>query len=165
MQIGKIIAQSGVVFIIAACCALVTYVVKGAPQRYLVVPVEFKDQIVVPVGQISIDQIITDYGGKVLWIDARSRSQWMSDGVVGALFISSDPREDLADLIDQNMEALFQAEVNKTPIIVYCANVGCSDSKMVTEKIQETGISAKIYQLFGGAGSVINDSRIKKKND
>ena len=165
MQKGQIIRRTIVILVMAALCALVTYVVKGAPQRYVEVPIELKSQIVVPKGQMSIDQVFSKFDGEVLWVDARSRSEWKSDGVVGALFISSDPREDLSGLIDQNIEALFQAEINKIPIIIYCGNVGCSDSKMVTDKIKETGISANIYQLFGGAGSVINDGRIKKKND
>ena len=96
-------------------------------------------------------------------MDARSRSQWKSDGVVGAVFISSDPREDLNSLVENAAATLFQAEGDKTPIVVYCSNKGCSDSKLVAKSIRELELDTPVFQLLEDLGPCWGKENCKVK--
>lgn len=140
----------------------VTYWIKGDPMRYA--DVGLLDDVSAQQGEIKIEDIRAQKKD-VLWIDARSRRQWASNGLVGSLFISSDPREEMEQLIAENMQALFDAETEECLVVIYCDQVVCSDSKNVVVALREAGFKINLFRLKGGYAALASESTWEKKNN
>lgn len=83
----------------------------------------------------------------VIWLDARSESDYKQAHIPGALFYDqAAPGENLLNLFPLWIE-------NPRPIVVYCADEGCGTSKKVAEFLRENLPEAEIYTLKGGWAS------------
>lgn len=145
----KLISQILLILSAVAILVAITYFVRGAGAVEKVghekesQPTAKESSI--SEGYISIKQ--ANAMQNVLWIDARSRAQWQSNGKQGSLFITLDPREDLQLLIEQNMQRLYQAEQAKELVVIYCNQTNCSDSQLVKNALTEAGFELNIKIL------------------
>lgn len=165
MKAIKQLIQVCTVLVVVSVATGLTYLIKGEPNRYVKEDRPDQTKVIVPEGYISIDRILDEYGGKVIWVDARSRSDWQYDGVKGSLFISSDPRENTEELIEENSQALFEAEQQGIAVVIYCNASGCSDSGMVKKQLMDAGFELPIFLLHGGYSAITHTPHIliKKK--
>lgn len=148
------LAQLAIISSIAVAAAGGTFLIKGPPQRALRC-----DPATIQPDEVCLEQIPPD--AAVVWVDARSRTDWQKNGLPGSVLWNLDPAEDVA---------VFEAEVAmriaETPrAIVYCGDENCGVSRQVAARIREIGLEAEVSVLHGGwralseAGRVRNSSR------
>lgn len=93
-------------------------------------------------GEISLEGALA-LGNDVLWIDARSESDYASGHVPGALSLN----EDDWDAMIGEMLTVWQPDL---PTIVYCSSRQCQASHAVAERLKmEMGLEP-VYVLHGG---------------
>lgn len=140
----KWLTQTLGILLLSAISAVGIYICVGAPDRsYTCVPSELKEH------HVCLETVAKDWHGDVLWVDARSQSEFESDHIDGALWVSeSDAEEQLAS--PSHMERIGMSGVNQQKLVVYCATDACGSSEVVAEKIRETGFHSEVYVLQGG---------------
>lgn len=140
----KWITQSFALLALALLCAGGIYLVIGAPDRsYACVQEELE------LNHVCLETVAEKWSGDVLWVDARSKSEFEADHLTGAVWVSeTDTEECLAD--PQTMEEIGMSGVNEQKLVVYCATDACGSSKVVAEAIRETGFHSEVYVLQGG---------------
>ena len=129
---------------LAGVSAVILYLCVGEPDRsFVCVQSELKEH------HVCLETVAKDWQGDVLWVDARSESEFKKDHVDGALWVSeTDAEEQLADPV--NMEQIGMSGVSEQKLVVYCATDACGSSEVVAEKIRETGFHSEVYVLQGG---------------
>lgn len=128
-----------------------TYAVKGPPVRSF-----FCDRATLKPDELCLDQVPTDI--PLLWIDARSRKQWLENGLPGSSLWNLDPAEDM-----QAFEAEVAMRVIEIPrVIVYCGDENCGVSRQVAEQIRKLGLGAEVSVLRGGWRALNDAGRISK---
>ncbi|MCX8496065.1 MAG: rhodanese-like domain-containing protein [Akkermansiaceae bacterium] len=133
------IAQLATIACISLGAAVGTFWIKGPPQRRL----DCNPATLRP-GEICLEQIPPD--AKILWVDARPRSQWQRNGLPGSVLWSLDHSENL-----QAFEAEVAARIIETPrVIVYCGDENCGLSHQVAAQIEALQLDAEISVLHGG---------------
>ncbi len=116
-----------------------TYLVKGPPSRTVVC-----DPATLKPDEICFQQISPDQ--KILWVDARPRSDWEKNGLPGSALWNLDPAEDM-----QAFEADIATRIIETPrVIVYCGDENCGVSRQVAERIRALQLGAEVSVLHGG---------------
>jgi len=93
--------------------------------------------------QVSMEQITTDYGGDVIWIDARKGEDFEAGHVPKAINLSQEAWN------DQLFEHLDTLSSSLKPIVVYCDGEECALSKKVAQELRELGLS-EVYYIKGG---------------
>lgn len=125
------------ILLLALVAASLTWWIKGPPAKGC-------DPASLKPGEICIQSIPKDR--KVLWIDARSRSDWQRDGLPGSILWNFDAAEDRA-----TMEAEAGMKIFETPyVIVYCSDKGCGTSHKIAERIRELDLGADVHVLHDG---------------
>ena len=114
------------------------------PALYLV-PNQLRDD------EIMLNKVLeweADRG--VVWIDARSRSNFDKSRVEGAYLLNE--MEDFYSLL----EPIWSEIQNKSdlPFIVYCSSESCLASRKVAEKLRESVGVSEVYILKGGEKSL-----------
>jgi hypothetical protein len=129
--------QLFLIIVITAVAALVTWRIHGPPQR-----IPFCDP-----ASLKPDEIcLADVPANVLWVDARSRADWMRNGVAGSILWNLDPAEDA-----QQMEAEAVARIiQHTDVVVYCGDESCGISRQIADRIRALGMGVHVRVLFGG---------------
>ena len=94
--------------------------------------------------EVTLDQIEEGWGGKVIWIDARQRSEYEKGHHPGALLLNE---EEWADLLWSHAEILQSGD---KPAIVYCAGQACAASRKVAQRLRESMGMEEVYYLRGG---------------
>lgn len=143
------LAQLALIVGIAGLGVGATYVVKGPPARSFAC-----DPATLKPGEVCLDQVPAD--DSILWIDARSRKQWMENGLPGSVLWNLDPSED--------MQA-FEAEVasrliEKPKAVIYCGDENCGISHQVADQIRKLGLGAEVLVLRGGWRALNEAGRI-----
>ena len=129
--------QAAAITAIALVLAAVTWWIKGPPEKGC-------DPASLKPGEICIQSIPTDRD--VVWIDARSRTDWQRDGLKGSILWNRDPAE-YSDKMEQ--EAVMK--IFETPyVVVYCSDKGCGTSKKIAERIRELELGAEVHVLHDG---------------
>ncbi len=82
----------------------------------------------------------------VLWLDARSRRDWLRDGLAGSLLLTLDASESF----DQQLANILPQLISSKRIIVYCSDQGCQASREVVKRLQHYGLQQDIKALHGG---------------
>jgi rhodanese-related sulfurtransferase len=135
------LAQLAAVLTISAAAAGVTYWVKGPPDRALRC-----DPAALAPDEVCLERVTSEWQGRVLWIDARSRREWARDGVAGSLLWNLDPNENM-----QAFEAAAaQRMVDGARVLVYCSNENCGTSRQVAERIRKLDLGNEVFVLHGG---------------
>jgi rhodanese-related sulfurtransferase len=133
------VVQLAVITAAALVAAGTTYLSKGPPHRVLICdPTSLKPD------EVCLEQI--DEGAGIVWVDARSRAEWMANGLPGSVLWNLDPGEDAA---------VFEVEVAMRIVenpraIVYCGDENCGVSRQVAERIRGLGMGAEVSVLHGG---------------
>lgn len=140
----KWLTQTLGILLLATLCAVALYLCAGVPDRsFTCVQSELEEH------HVCLETVARDWQSDVLWVDARSQSEFEKDHLAGALWISeSDAEEQLAS--PSNMEQIGMSGVNQQKLVVYCATDACGSSEVVAEKIRETGFHSEVYVLQGG---------------
>lgn len=133
----KAMVHATAILAIAVLAAAATWWIKGPPDNGC-------DPQQIPAGQICIQDVPTDR--KLVWIDARSRSEWAHDGIAGSILWNNDPDED-----SKAMEQAAVMKIFNTPyVIVYCADKGCGTSSKIADRIEELELGVEVHVLYNG---------------
>lgn len=147
------VCQTIIVAGIALAAAGGTWAVKGPPVRKTVC-----DPATLKPDEICLQMIPA--GEEVVWVDARSRADWMKNGVAGSMLWNLDPHEDM-----QAFEAEAAARVSANPrVIVYCSDEQCGISRQVAQRIRGLDLGAEVYVLRGGWRALSEAGRVKDSN-
>lgn len=136
--------------LIITALAVVLYWVDSAwfaPRR---LPACVQSQL--PEGRICLETLRSQWQGRVVWIDARSESDYEVNHLMfkdNRMFpIRSGARKE--ELMDAAMERLIEAQDKGECIVVFCTNE-CTASTEIAEELRQLGlIGAPIYVLQGG---------------
>lgn len=146
-------AQLAAVIAISFSAAGGTYLIKGPPGRMFSC-----DPATLKPDEICLQQIPAD--AKILWVDARQRSQWEKSGFPGSVLWNLDPAEDM-----QAFESDIAARIIETPrVIVYCGDENCGLSREVAKRIRALDLGAEVSVLRGGWQALVDAGRIKDSN-
>jgi rhodanese-related sulfurtransferase len=84
-----------------------------------------------------------DWGGTVLWIDARPEEQFASGHVPGALLLNEDDWNSL-------LRPVLDAWSLERKLVVYCSRQSCNASHAVAERLRKEAGLKNVYVLQGG---------------
>ena len=133
----KPVVHAAAILAIAVVAAAVTWWIKGPEEAGC-------DPQQIEAGQICIQDIPTER--EVVWIDARSRSEWERNGLPGSILWNLDPAEDKNAMEQEAVMKIF----NTPYVIVYCADKGCGTSKKIADRIRELELGAEVHVLHDG---------------
>ncbi len=134
------VSQLGVIVLVSLAAAGATWLVKGPPSE----PAAF----VCDPAQLTEGEIcLADVSGNVLWVDARTRSEWKRNGLEGAILWNLDPKED-----ENAMEAGVAMGIagGAELVVVYCGSEACGTSKQIANRIRGLGFGTPVKTLHGG---------------
>jgi rhodanese-related sulfurtransferase len=84
-----------------------------------------------------------EWGGAVLWIDARPEEQFASGHVPGAMLLNEDNWNSL-------LPPVLAAWSPERKLVVYCSRQSCNASHAVAERLREEAGLKNVYVLPGG---------------
>jgi len=143
--------QLAVIAAVSVAAALGTFWLKGPPSRlFRCDPASLKPD------DVCLATIPAD--ADVLWVDARSRADWMKNGVPGSLLWNLDETEDM-----QAFEAEIAVRAAATPrVIVYCGDENCGVSRQIAGRIRALDLGAQVSVLRGGWRALNEAGRTRK---
>jgi rhodanese-related sulfurtransferase len=133
--------QTAAVAAIALAGAGLTWRLAGPPDRS--VPCE---QSRLPAGEVCLATVTGEWGGEVVWVDARPRAEWQRDGLRGSILLTTHEAENFQDLVAAALERLAVAK----RVVIYCSDSGCATSHEVAKQLRGFGIGPEYYVLHGG---------------
>jgi len=137
----KVSAQFSAVLAIALAAAGVTYWVQGPPTRE--VPC---DPAKLKADEVCLGRVMSEWKGRVLWVDARSRADWQRNGMAGSALWNLDPTENM-----QTFEAEVAGRMIDGPkVVVYCGSEKCDTSRQVADRIKALQLGNEVVVLYGG---------------
>jgi rhodanese-related sulfurtransferase len=117
-------------------------------------PVE-KPALVCDPAKLRDDEIcLADVKGKVLWVDARSRSEWQANGLKGSILWNMDPKEDANLFESEALPHIAAAEL----VVIYCGSEKCGTSREVAGRIRRMDLGPPVKVLHGGWEAVKGSS-------
>lgn len=139
-------AQLAVIGVISVVAAGGSWLMKGPPEV-----VVFKcDSALLRKDEICLG----DVKGNVLWVDARSRSEWKENGLEGSILWNMDPKEDDTAFESEAAPRVFAAEL----VVVYCSSESCGTSRQVADRIRKLDLGPSVKVLFGGWDAIKGSS-------
>ena len=97
---------------------------------------------------------LADVTGKVLWVDARSRSEWQKNGLKGSILWNMDPKEDANLFEAEALPHIAAAEL----VVIYCGSEKCGTSRDVAGRIRKMEIGPPVKVLHGGWDAIKGSS-------
>ena len=140
----NVLSQTACIAAISAAGALATWRVVGPPDRSL--PPVPCDPATVPAGEVCLATVTGDWGGQVVWADARPRAEWQRDGLTGSVLLTPDAKENFDSLVAEALPKLAEAK----RVVIYCADQGCGTSHEVAKRLKGYGIGPEYFVLHGG---------------
>lgn len=139
-------AQLAVIGVISVAAAGGSWLMKGLPEV-----VAFKcDPALLRTDEICLG----DVKGNVLWVDARSRSEWRENGLEGSILWNMDPKEDDMAFESEAAPRVFAAEL----VVVYCSSEACGTSRQIADRIRKLDLGPPVKALFGGWDAIKGSS-------
>ncbi len=138
-------AQLAVLVAVSVSASGICYRIVGPPDRKVAC-----DPATLKPHEICLEDVMSRWQGKVLWVDARPRKEWMADGVPGSILWNVDPAEDALKFEADAMEHFADSPT----VIVYCGEGNCGLSLQVVEKILKLGVVSEVHALRGGVGTL-----------
>jgi len=89
---------------------------------------------------------LADVKGNVLWVDARSRSEWETNGLKGSILWNMDPKEDANLFEAEALPHIAAAEM----VVIYCGSEKCGTSREVAVRILRMDLGPPVKVLHGG---------------
>ena len=130
--------QALVIGLVEVLGALVLWRVEGPPQR-------------LADDEVELATVLGEWGGDVVWVDARKRVEWEKNGLPGSVLVNTDAAENFDTMVAEALPKLAPAE----RVVVYCATAGCDTSREVAKRLREYQIGPRCYALYGGLRSLI----------
>jgi rhodanese-related sulfurtransferase len=141
-------AQLAVIGVISVAAAGGSWLIKGPPEV-----VAFKcDPALLRKDEICLG----DVEGNVLWVDARSRSEWEENGLEGSILWNMDPKEDDMAFESEAAARVFAAEL----VVVYCGSEACGTSRQIADRIRKLDLGPTVKVLFGGWDAIKGSSLV-----
>ena len=110
-------------------------------------PSPAKPAFVCDPARLREDEIcLQDVKGDVLWVDARSRSEWENNGLKGSILWNLEPGEDANAFEAEAAPRIAVAEL----VVVYCGSEKCGTSRQVADRIRRLELGPKVKILHGG---------------
>jgi len=131
--------QASVIAAVALLGSLLVWKVAGPPER-------------LAEDEVELSTVLQQWGGEVLWVDARKRQDWEKNAMPGSVLINTDPAENFEELVAEALPKLATAD----RLVVYCATSGCETSRQVAGKLREFEIGPECYALYGGVQTLID---------
>ena len=108
-----------------------------APAWYLVVAPPQEDEV-------TVERVKGEFGGKVLWLDARPEEQYVEGHIPEAKLLNEQGfNEQLFELIDV-------LQKNTLPVVIYCGGEKCEASRKIKERLVESLPMENVWVLKGG---------------
>jgi rhodanese-related sulfurtransferase len=108
-----------------------------APAWYLVVAPPQEDEV-------TVERVKGEFGGKVLWLDARPEEQYVAGHIPEAKLLNEQGfNEQLFELIDV-------LQKNTLPVVIYCGGEKCEASRKIKERLVESLPMENVWVLKGG---------------
>lgn len=108
-----------------------------APAWYLVETPAAEDEV-------TVDKVRGEFGGKVLWLDARPEEQYVAGHIPEAKLLNEQGfNEQLFELIDV-------LQKNTLPVVIYCGGEKCEASRKIKERLVEALPMENVWVLKGG---------------
>ena len=108
-----------------------------APAWYLVVAPPQEDEV-------TVERVKGEFGGKVLWLDARPEEQYAAGHIPEAKLLNEQGfNEQLFELIDV-------LQKNTLPVVIYCGGEKCEASRKIKERLVESLPMENVWVLKGG---------------
>jgi rhodanese-related sulfurtransferase len=108
-----------------------------APAWYLVVAPPQEDEV-------TVERVKGEFGGKVLWLDARPEEQYVTGHIPEAKLLNEQGfNEQLFELIDV-------LQKNTLPVVIYCGGEKCEASRKIKERLVESLPMENVWVLKGG---------------
>lgn len=142
--------QAACVVAIALAAAGATWLVKGPPERAFQC-----DPALLKPDEVCLESIPAD--AAVVWVDARSRADWMESGLDGSVLWNLDPAEDMQEF---EMQAAMKIAENPR-VVVYCGDENCGVSRQVAERIRALDLGAEVSVLHGGWRALREAGRVR----
>jgi len=135
----KTLLQTSAILGLSVMAALISAWTVGKPAA------ETCDPSALQPGEICLQDVPTDK--PVVWIDARSRSDWQQNGLPGSILWNLDAAEDVNAMENEAVMKIFT-----TPyVVVYCNDKGCGTSSKIANRIREMkDLQAEVHVLHGG---------------
>lgn len=131
--------QASVIAVAALLGALLVWKVAGPPER-------------LTEHEVELSTVLQEWGGEVLWVDARKRQEWEKNGMPGSVLVNTDPEENFEEMVAEALPQLAMAD----RLVVYCATSGCETSRQVAGKLREFEIGPECWALYGGVQTLID---------
>lgn len=133
-----VIRQAALLVAMAAVGAILTWAIHPrAPALYL-------RNEPLTLNEVTLEHIETEWNGDVIWVDARSRSEYEKEHQPGAMLLNE---EEWTALLEENIEVFFDAD---KPIVVYCGAQACEASRKVAERLRQNTPLENVFFLRGG---------------
>jgi rhodanese-related sulfurtransferase len=139
--------QASVIAAVALAGALLLWKVVGPPQR-------------LADDEVELATVLGEWGGEVVWVDARKRAEWERNGLEGSVLINTDAAEDFDTLVAEALPQLAPAE----RVVIYCATAGCDTSRLIARRLREYEIGPEFYALHGGLRALVEAGLISGAN-
>ena len=108
-----------------------------APAWYLVVAPPQEDEV-------TVERVKGEFGGKVLWLDARPEEQYVAGHIPEAKLLNEQGfNEQLFELIDV-------LQKNTLPVVIYCGGEKCEASRKIKERLVESLPMENVWVVKGG---------------
>lgn len=135
----RTIREACFILLVAGLAALATWWVKGSPERL------FRcDPATLLPYELCLKDVPMD--SPLTWVDARSRQEWMANGLEGSILWNLDESED-----QQLFEVEAATRILENPnVVVYCGSENCGLSKQVAARIEALQLGANVKVLKGG---------------
>lgn len=108
-----------------------------APAWYLVVTPLQEDEV-------TVERVKGEFGGKVLWLDARPEDQYAAGHVPGAKLLNEQ------GFSGQLFELIEVLQMNTLPVVIYCGGEKCEASRKIKERLLESLPLENLWVLKGG---------------
>ena len=94
-------------------------------------PVWFEQKEPLGADEVTLAMIAGTWRGEVLWIDARSRADYLAGHIPGALLLNEQEAD---QLLFEHFELL---QDNRKPVVVYCDERGCQASRRMASYLRD----------------------------
>lgn len=138
----KSVYQIAILIAISASAASVTWLLNEPHSK----TIAHCDPASLKPDEICFDQVTED----VLWVDARSRTEWQKNGYPNSILWNLDPKE---DALKMEADAVTKIIDFKT-VVVYCSSKTCGTSRQIAEKIRKLDLGVDVKILHGGHTSL-----------
>jgi len=94
--------------------------------------------------EISMEQVRSDFGDKVLWLDARPTQQYEAGHLPGAKQLNEQGFD------EQLFELLELLQSNDKPVVIYCGGERCEASRKIKQRLLDSFPLENVWVLKGG---------------